>query len=276
VHNPQLLPYFIFGTLLVTGFALAVIISVVIQKQRQVKARLARQQMIFDHSQSLLHTRVEVRETTLNMLARELHDNITQAMTGCYMQVNALSEYVSAEPGRKLAQEAKDHLMNVIRDVRLLSHSLATGMVEQRELHDAIQAELTRIQTFTNIACSLEPDTLVELAPEKRLLLFRTVQEALQNTLKHADARHIKVHISNDEQNYYLTITDDGKGFDAAALSGNSFGLMSIKERIEMLQGTLQVVSEPGIGTTVKLRIPINQPDEKDTNSHRRRLHHGA
>lgn len=70
MHNPQLLPYFIFGTLLVTGFALAVIISVVIQKQRQVRNRLARQQMIFDHSQSLLHTRVEVRETTLNMLAR--------------------------------------------------------------------------------------------------------------------------------------------------------------------------------------------------------------
>lgn len=197
-------------------------------------------------------------------------------MTGCYMQLNALSEYISSEHGRRAAQEAKSHLLKVIRDVRLLSHSLATGMVEHRELHDAIQAELTRIQTFTNIDCSLEPDTLVELAPDKRLLLFRTVQEALQNTLKHADARHIKVHISNDEQNYYLTVTDDGKGFDATNLSGSSFGLMSIRERIEMLHGKLQILSEPGMGTVVKLRIPINQSDEKDTNSHRRRLHHGA
>ncbi len=276
MHNPHLLPFLIFGTLLITAFAFAVIISVAIQKQRQVKNRLARQQMAFDHSQSLLNTRVEVREMTLNMLAQELHDNITQAMTGCYMQVNSLSEFVSAEAGLKVAREAKDHLMNVIRDVRLLSHSLATGMVEHRELHDAIQAELTRIQTFTKIDCSLEPDTFIELQPDKRLLLFRTVQEALQNTLKHAEAKRINVHMGNDEEYYYLTIKDDGKGFDTTTLTGNSFGLMSIKERIEMLHGKLQVLSGAGTGTTIKLQIPINQPDEKDKDSYRRRLYNGS
>jgi signal transduction histidine kinase len=258
VNSSHLLPLFLFGTILFIAFTVTVILAGLILMRRQIKNRLARQQMEFDHSRSLLDTRVEVRENTLNMIAQELHDNITQAMTGCYMQVNAASEFIQAEQGKEIFEDAKTHLLNVIRDVRLLSHSLATGMVEHRELQDAIQAELSRIQAFTAIECSLESDTLVELPPHKRLLLFRTVQETLQNALKHAEAKQILVHIHDDKDYYYLSVTDDGRGFDDATLSSDSFGLRSIRERIEMLKGNLQIVSKPGSGTVVKLRIPIN------------------
>jgi signal transduction histidine kinase len=207
------------------------------------------------------------------MLAQELHDNITQAMTGCYMEVNAAAAFINDEQGKEIVKDAKEHLMNVIRDVRLLSHSLATGMVENRPLDEAIQAELTRVQTFTNIECSLESDTFFELPPDERLLLFRAVQEALQNAVKHAEANCIDVHMASDAKQFYLSIADNGKGFDRSVLSSHSYGLMSIKERIERLDGELDVVSVSGKGTTIKLRIPINKADEKDKNSDRRRLY---
>ena len=186
MHNPHLIPLFIFGTLLITAFGIAVVISLIIQKQRQVRNLLARQQLAFQYSQSLLTTRIEVQETTLNMLAQELHDNITQMLTGCFIQLASASEYNVLSDCRARVEEVKVNLKAVIGDVRQLSHSLATGLVEQRDLQDAIQAELTRIEKMAGIRCELYSDSIHELQPDQRLILFRAVQESLQNILKHA------------------------------------------------------------------------------------------
>lgn len=257
-NNVHILPFYIFGTILISAFALAVLGSLIIQKQRQVKNRLARQQLAFDYEQSLLNTKIEVREATLNMLAQELHDNITQAITGCYLEVNAAAAHIRSPEGKEIADNAKEHLMNVIRDVRLLSHSLSTGMVEHKDLYDAIQAELSRIQAFTSIDCQLASNTLVELQPHQRLLLFRVVQEALQNTLKHAAARNIRISMDDDGRSYYLAIVDDGIGFDlSAAAASHTYGLYNIRERVEKLQGRITVLSQPGEGTRIELQIPI-------------------
>ncbi|MEO6833610.1 MAG: sensor histidine kinase [Chitinophagaceae bacterium] len=255
--NSPLLPYFVFSTLLISGFALTVIVSLVIQKQRQVRNRLARQQMAFDFDQSLLNTRIEVRENTLSMLASELHDNILQSMTLCQMGLSTALNTEQPEEKAALINEAKQTLTTLMRDTRMLSHSLASGMVENRPLEDAIQAELSRIQALTNIQCNLELDTLEELPPNQRLLLFRAVQEALQNTLKHAKATRIDIRIYDENQRYFLSIADNGKGFDPSTLSNNSLGLMSLRQRAALLNGNLHIKSSPGAGTIISLELPI-------------------
>jgi two-component system NarL family sensor kinase len=263
VRDPHLLPLFIFGTLLVSGFSIAVIFSLIIQKQRQVKNRLARQQLAFDYSQSLLNTRIEVQETTLNMVASELHDNIAQTLTGCFMQLAAAGN--SGTGSQSTIEEAKANIKDVIRDVRLLSHSLATGLVERRDLQDAIQAELSRIQTFSNIECSLSSLTIHELEPEQKLFLFRIVQEALQNILKHAEATKISITLDTTEEHYLMSIKDNGKGFDVDAVSeSTSLGLLNMRERVTLLKGQLKVESAPGSGTSIDILIPLNPEDGKD------------
>jgi signal transduction histidine kinase len=205
------------------------------------------------------------------MLAHELHDNIAQALTGCYMQVTASTNFIEQENGKQIAEEARGSLKDIIKDVRLLSHSLATGMVERRDLHDAIQAELTRIENFSQIACTLTSSSIHEFGTEQKLLLFRIVQEALQNVIKHAQAKNINVVISDSDQDYQLTIRDDGIGFDADATSKKiTLGLASMKERVEMLKGALNITSFPSVGTTIDIQIPKTLRNGKDTDSHRR------
>lgn len=263
MHNPRLIPVYIFATILIVALTVGVIISVIIQKQRQFRNKLARQQLAFNYSQSLLNTKIEVQETTLNMLAQELHDNITQALTGCFMQINSAAEFMEHKTGTAIINAARENIKDTIRDVRLLSHSLATGMVEKRELHDAIQAELSRIEAFSNIACALKSVSLHEPEPEQRLLLFRIVQEALQNVLKHAEANNITVNIDSDDNIYHLSISDDGKGFDiSGADDPKTLGLMNIHQRVEMLAGSLKISSAPGTGTSVHIRIPIKKTNE--------------
>lgn len=262
-NNPHLISLFVFGTLLIITCIFAVVVSVIIQKQRQVRHKLARQQLAFDYSQSLLNTRIEVRETTLNMLAQELHDNVVQSLTGCFLQVASAAEYMVHERGRDMIEEAKASLKGSLSDVRLLSHSLATGLAEQRDLQVAVQAELNRIQAFSKIACTLTSNSIHELHPEQRLLLFRVVQEVLQNVLKHAQANSIRIAIEDSDQQYQLVIEDDGKGFitDSSGAS-DSLGLINIRHRIAMLKGALDIRSSPGKGTTITIEVPINHQNE--------------
>jgi signal transduction histidine kinase len=263
--DEQLIPLYVFGTLMVTGFTVAIIISLIIQKQRQVRNRLAQQKLEFEYSRSLLNTRIEVQETTLNQVAQELHDNIVQSLTGCFMQVSALANKTESSTRAELVEEAKENIKEVISGVRLLSHNLATGMIEQRELHDAIQTELSRLQTFSNLHCTLRSQTINELNPQQRLITFRIVQEVLQNVLKHAHAKRISVLIDSVEDHYRIQIRDDGVGFDRfQQQSTQSMGLVSMHERAAMLKGKLTILSEKTKGTEVNILIPLDAANGKD------------
>jgi hypothetical protein len=260
--DKQLIPLFLLGTLVIMGFVITIVFSLVIQKQRQVKATLARQQLEFDHKQLLLTSRYEVQNTTLNMVAQELHDNIVQSLTGCYMQVGSLSRHLAVLRDSDPVAEAKATLQQIIGDVRLLSHSLAAGLNEKRELHEAIQAELSRLERFAGLRYQLQSDTIYELAPEQRLIAFRIVQELLQNVVKHARASTVWVHIDSTNTQYLIRVKDNGQGFDTAAGPGtNSLGLVSMHERIALLRGELRIRSIAGEGTEVDIHIPIDRHD---------------
>lgn len=264
MHDTHLLPLYIIGTLLVTGFAVTFVIFVVIQKQRQVKSRLERQRLEFHYSRSLLNTKIEVQETTLQMVAGELHDNINQILGSSFMQLSAAETYMQEDAGKALVKEAKGMVRKAIKDIRLLSHNLNTGMVEHREIEEAIQDELDRISAFSTIVCTLDSEATHEPAPEQRLLIFRIVQEALQNVLKHAKARTIDIVINSSATSFELTLTDDGRGYDveAARASKASLGMRSILERASMLNGIVKMTSAPGEGSTLALQIPLTPAHE--------------
>jgi signal transduction histidine kinase len=270
VHDPNLIPLFVFGTLLVTAFAVAVIISLIIQKQRQVRARLERQRLEFHYTRMLLNTKIEVQESTLTMLSQELHDNVNQVLTAGMMQLSSADSYIKDETGKNIIETAKKTVKSAISDIRLLSHSLNTGMVEHRDTAEAIQDELTRIEAFSEISCTLLSEEEHDLPPEQRLLVFRIVQEALQNILKHARASHITVRISSTPQQYSLAIADDGTGFDLQdERIANSMGMNNMQARAALMKGTLNIASSPGKGTTLALTIPIAPENGQDTHSAR-------
>ena len=132
-------------------------------------------------------------------------------------------------------------------------------MIESRDLEEVIEAELNRIRSFSSIQCSLEVEgSAAELHRETRLLIFRIIQEALQNVIKHAGARTVVIRMSYAPNKLNLRIIDDGKGIDMQAMNGSSsLGMTNMHQRAKLLKGDLKVSSDGKNGTEVALNIPL-------------------
>jgi signal transduction histidine kinase len=161
-------------------------------------------------------------------------------------------------PGQEdLAREALERVQGVAKSVHDLSHRLHPAKLRLIGLVAAVhglERELSRgdcavIVTHDNVPAALPPDVT--------LCLFRVIQEALQNALKYSKASGVKVHLSGSSEGVTATIVDDGVGFDVAAAWGKGLGLISMRERLEAIGGTLQIHSRPGEGTRLEIEVPV-------------------
>lgn len=258
MNNSHLILLFVLGTLVITGFAIFIIISTVIQKQRQFHAKLAQQNLAFNYQQTLLRTRLEVQETTLNAVARELHDSVNSILTGGAMQIRIADEFMNSGEGKKLLEDALESINTGINSIRDLSHNMHSGVLADIGLAEALRRELDRITRFSDIKYELKIAGKMEPIEEHQILIYRACQEILQNVLKHAKASIIRVQIDGTRDKYSLSISDNGVGFESGRLTEKSFGLQSIKERLSLANGTSEIRSVPGEGTTIALSIPID------------------
>ncbi len=159
-----------------------------------MRASLQQQQLKFEYETSLLNTRIEVQEQAFETVSLEIHDNLGQMLSlGCIQLATVKNEIKDREMAGKL-----DSILQLfkksVKDIRLLSHTLNTNLVEHLELKQSIQTELDRIEAFSNISCSLDAGYEEEaLFPKQRIIIFRIIQEALQNVLKHAKASAIHI-----------------------------------------------------------------------------------
>lgn len=248
---------FVFGTLMITASAIGIIFSVVLYKRREIRIQLERQQMTFNYEQALYRSRIEVQETALNTISRELHDGVNAELSSCLAQMRLSAEYMTDEKGASILNKAKNNLANVSEHVRSLSHSLNTGIVEESSLAEDIGREVERIKLFSKIELVVDDTAKSEPGPQARLLLFRCIQEALSNTLKHAEADRVLILCLTTPLDYVVTIRDNGKGFDAnAPLTTKSLGLRSMSERVTLVQGKLDIKSSAD-GTTITFQIPL-------------------
>jgi signal transduction histidine kinase len=255
----ELLAVFIAGTILITVFAVMMTVFLVINKQRQNRARLERQQLEFTYNSTLLKTKIEMQEQALEFVSQEIHDNVGQVLSFSCLQLSNLRNAIVDPEAKASLTENLEVLRQAVKELRLLSHSLNTSMIEKRDLEDAIEAELSRIRAFSPIKCALEIEgQSTELHNETRLLIFRIIQEALQNVIKHAGAKTVTIRMNYAPNLLVLKIIDDGKGIDMQQLEGNnSLGMSNMHQRAKLLKGELKVSSDGKSGTEVALNIPL-------------------
>jgi signal transduction histidine kinase len=195
-----------------------------------------------------------------NRLARELHDSVTQKLFGVTLTAEAAATVLDRDPSeakaqlqrlQQLSREAMEELRSLIFELRppaLETEGLATAL---RKHVDVLQ----RVHGHT-VQLTLNGDAAADGAGDAEVL--RIAQEALQNALRHADARSIDVRLEVRDGHVRLVVTDDGAGFDPAdpQLRARRLGLTSMEERARALGGTLTIASRPGEGTTVALEVP--------------------
>ncbi len=194
-------------------------------------------------------------------LARELHDSVTQSL---------YSLVLFAESGRRAAaagetSRASMNFTNVARsaqqalkEMRLLVHQLRPSEFDQGGLAGAIQRRLEMVERRAGVSANLVTDGHAEVDAEIEYELFSVVQEALNNSLKHARARTVDVSIQYGADQLEFSVTDNGVGFDREELNNQGgMGLSNIADRIARLRGTIEIDSETGKGTSVSGSIPI-------------------
>jgi signal transduction histidine kinase len=152
-----------------------------------------------------------------------------------------------------------DIIRQSVKELRLLSHSLNTSLIEKRDLEEAIETELSRIRAFSPIKCQLLVEgNAPELTPETRLLIFRIIQEALHNVVKHAGASAVTISIQYQPNGLQLCIRDDGRGIDMTKLANSaSVGMVNMRQRASLLHGNLEIASDGQTGTSVTLKIKL-------------------
>jgi signal transduction histidine kinase len=194
-------------------------------------------------------------------LARELHDSVTQALysAGLYADATCLAlssgkTDVAAENVRQLRSLVEE----AMSDMRLLVFELHPPILEETGLVGALQARLEAVEARSGLETAFRVERERRLPLSIEAQLYRVAQEALNNVIKHAQAKQVIVHLQFNEERFCLTIQDDGIGFDLETVGrSGGLGLRGIKERVQQIGGDLTLETAPGKGTTLRIEVGI-------------------
>lgn len=201
-------------------------------------------------------------------IARELHDSVSQQLFAAMMMLSAMrSTLKKADDDDPLLKQVKtiERVVNSAQsEMRALLLHLRPTNLAGKHLREGIIGLLKELQTKIKIRITWElADVTLAAATEDNL--FRIVQELLSNTLRHAEAEELEVYLDESANTVILRVVDDGVGFDTTkSEAAGSYGLGNIKERAAAIGGTARVISFPGQGTSVEVRVPIAKEGKQD------------
>jgi two-component system, NarL family, sensor histidine kinase DevS len=198
------------------------------------------------------------QEVERRRLARELHDETGQALTSILLGLRGVDEAASSPATKKAVSDLRELVVTTLQDVRRLAVQLRPTALDDFGLVAALERLVQTFAETTGVEVDLEPRLGAErLPPEVETTLYRLVQEALTNVVKHAEARHVSILLARREGSVIAVIEDDGLGFDPDARDGDGVGLLGMQERVELHDGRLTVESAPEAGTTLRIEIPL-------------------
>jgi PAS domain S-box-containing protein len=199
---------------------------------------------------------IESQEQERSRIGRELHDDINQRLAMLSLELERLPESPTDIHSR--TQELRKELREISDDVQALSHDLHSSKMEYLGVVAGMKSWCKEFAERNNFEVYFRSDMSTSLPRELGLSLFRVVQEALQNVVKHSGARRVAVQLQEDSGEIHLTISDPGRGFKVEeALESKGLGLTSMRERVRLINGTISIESNPRNGTTIYVRVPV-------------------
>jgi signal transduction histidine kinase len=225
--------------------------------KRKKKHLEEKQKMLQSFEQALSQSQLEIQEHTFNAISQEIHDNVGQILSLAKVQLNIVEDQM--ENAHPLLLESKTNISRAMTDLRDIAKSLNSDRIEKISLVQAIEQEVEHLNK-TNIIHALVRVGGEEkyIDGKKKLIVFRIIQEALNNALKHADAMIIKIMITYHTELVKIAIEDNGKGFDISNEHNNGLGLQNIIKRTALMGGEAVIQSEVSKGTIITLSIPYS------------------
>jgi len=255
----------IIGVIAITAFLLLVVfflIVLVAYINKRKTALLAEKKAIKStYENELLKTQLEVQEQTFREISQEIHDNIGQALSFIKLTINTINVKEPENANNKLF-ESKELITQVIQDLRDLSKTLNTDFITQIGLSKAIEQQLNLLEKTKLYKTTL----LVKGHPEnygqkQELVIYRIIQELLNNTVKHSNATTVNIEIAYAASKLTIHVADNGDGFDITAVAQDKgIGLNSMKKRMELINGHFDIISSKNEGTSAILRLQKQLP----------------
>jgi signal transduction histidine kinase len=226
-------------------------------EQREAKLTASREEL-----RSLSSHLEEVREEERTRLARRIHDDLGQALTIMKIDISWVrnqldpKEYAVAEKLESLLWQTDE----TIHKIHKVCQDLRPAMLDDFGLAAAVEYEAEEFQKRTGIACTVDCALDEVHLDKKKTVVFRILQEALTNVIRHASASKVDVRAHIESSRLIFEIQDNGKGIPKSAISApNSFGLIGIRERAHTLGGDVSITGSPGAGTLLRVVLPLSE-----------------
>ena len=205
-----------------------------------------------------LRRAVQAQEVERRRLARELHDETGQALTSILLGLAAVERSESAEAADAAAAALRELVVETLQNVRRLAVELRPSALDDFGLEPALRRLGQTVREGGELDVQVEARLGAQRLPaDVETALYRIVQEALTNVVKHADARHVSIVLTRKQASVLVMIEDDGRGFDPTRPSVAGLGLQGMRERVELLDGSFQVEAAPRTGTTLIVELPV-------------------
>ncbi|NML20085.1 hypothetical protein HHL16_04325 [Pseudoflavitalea sp. G-6-1-2] len=237
---------------------LAILFLVMVMHHTNRRKQMAKEKLRIQeqYEKQLLQTKLEIQQQTFHFISQEIHDNVGQILSLAKIELNILQQQQLQHP--EMVASIKENVGKALTELREIAKSLN----QDRALHfnwiESVREEIHRINKSGAIAAELIiAGEESHLKDQHKLMVFRVVQEGLQNILKHSAASSLQVNIENEADETRIQILDNGTGFDTeAALQGHSgLGLKNILNRVSLIGGEATILSKVGEGTRLVIKI---------------------
>jgi len=231
--------------------------ALAIERARMTDALRQREQRIAELSAHLLR----VQEDERKRISRELHDETGQALMVMRLYLGMMEPEMPSRAGKAKIRETVEVVDRTIEGLRRIIGKLSPLVLQELGLVAALRKEVKDLAKAAGVKTRVViPEEVGRLAEGTEQAIYRVVQEALHNVVRHARARNVTVQMLRKGENIHVVVEDDGIGIQAkSSTRGNSFGLAGIKERVAMLGGVSEVSSEKGKGTRLEITVPAGQ-----------------
>lgn len=204
---------------------------------------------------------IAVQESDRRSLSRELHDEIGQSLSALLLGIGNVAAILPTDGNADARAQLYDlrrlaeRTVAAVRDMSLL---LRPSMLDDLGLIPAVQWQAREVSRTSNVSVQVNAESVPEELPdEHRTCIYRIVQEALRNVVRHANAKHVRIGLDQNGKELLLTIQDDGHGFVPERERG--LGLLGMEERVTHLHGSFRIESTPGVGTSVWVELPLSE-----------------
>jgi signal transduction histidine kinase len=225
-------------------------------KKKEHSAMLLHQQSA--HQKELLSTQVEIQEQTMQHIGREIHDNIGQKLTLASLYIQQLAFERTSSNIKENIENINNIINQSLGELRELSKTLTDNSVETSSIYKLLNTEYLKIKELKNLEVSFScSNKKMALPYQLKTILVRITQEFIQNSIKHSKCKMITIELKEIDDKIYLTLSDDGTGFDITKTPLSGIGISNMKKRTEMLGGNFDLRSTLQTGTQLCVTFPL-------------------